>query len=389
MDFLKEATAIEEQIIAWRREIHKNPELGFEEVKTAALVAGALQEMGVEFSSGVGRTGVVARIGNGEGAKIGIRADMDALPLQETVDLPFKSEIPNKMHACGHDAHTAMLLGVAKILNDANINGEIRLLFQPSEERWDEDGVSGATAMISDEALEDLDAVISVHVDSLRPVGDIQIAKGSASAATDMFYGTIIGEGTHGADPHKGIDPLFIQAQVVNVIQGIRSRRTNPTSASVISLGAIIGGEAPNIIPNSVEIRGTIRTFDEEIRHQVHEELEKAFAVARYMGGDYKLNISKGYPSMYNDPEIADIVLDVATAMCGEDNVREAKPGMYGEDFSYMQKKAPGVMFSLGARYDEQHRPHHSPIFALGEDAFKYGTAILAQSAMRLLEEKS
>ncbi|MEL6306776.1 MAG: amidohydrolase, partial [Chloroflexota bacterium] len=239
MDFLEKATSIEDQIIAWRREIHKHPELGFEEVKTAKLVYEALNEMGVEAQSGVGRTGVVARIGNGNGRKIGIRADMDALPLQETVDLEFASEVPDKMHACGHDTHTAMLLGVAKILNDMDIDGEIRLLFQPSEERWDADGVSGATAMIADNALDELDAVIALHIDSMTPVGVVEVNEGPASAAADTFTATIFGEGCHGASPHTGLDPIWLSAQVINAIQAIRSRRTDPTTGSVISLGYI------------------------------------------------------------------------------------------------------------------------------------------------------
>ncbi|MDQ7025816.1 MAG: amidohydrolase [Anaerolineae bacterium] len=390
MDFLEKAKAIEDQIIAWRRAIHANPELGFEEHKTASLVLEALRDMGIEAQAGVGRTGVVARIGNGDGRKIGIRADMDALPLDEAVDLPFKSTVAGKMHACGHDAHTAMLLGVAKILHDMpDINGEIRLLFQPSEERWGADGISGATAMISDNALEELDAVIAVHVDSMTPVGEITVSDGNASAAADMFYATIKGIGCHGASPHTGVDPIWIAAQVINAVQAIRSRRTDPTTGSVISMGAIHGGSAPNIIPAEVTINGTIRTFDEDIRNQIHEELDKAFQIARTLGGDYELNISKGYPPMWNDPSIAQLLRDVSAGILGAENAQEGKPGMFGEDFAYMQKKAPGAMLSLGARYDDQHRPHHSPIFALGEDSFKYGTAIMAESAVRLLKQDS
>jgi amidohydrolase len=386
MNFLEKAEEIEDQIIAWRREIHANPELGFEETKTANLVANALREMGVEVQAGVGRTGVVARIGNGEGRKIGIRADMDALPLDEDVDIPFTSTVVGKMHACGHDSHTAMLLGVAKLLHSMDIDGEIRLLFQPSEERSDEDGISGATAMIADNALEELDAVIAVHVDSLSPVGYIEVNEGIASASTDMFEGIIIGEGCHGAQPQTGIDPIFIQAQVVNAIQAIRSRRTDPTSSSVITIGAIHGGTAHNIIPATVEMKGTIRTYDEDIRNQIHEELERAFSLSKALGGDYQLTIHRGYPSMWNDPAVAKLLREVAAGYVGEENAVVGEPGMYGEDFSYMQQKAPGAMFSLGAKYDDKHRPHHSPFFALGEDAFKYGSAILADAALRLLK---
>jgi len=390
MDYLEKATEIEEQIIAWRREIHAHPELGFEETKTAHLVVESLREMGVECQTGVGRTGVVARLGDGRGPKIGIRADMDALPLQEETDLPFASTVPGKMHACGHDAHTAMLLGVARILHDVpDLNGEIRLLFQPSEERWDEDGISGATAMIADDALAELDAVLALHVNSRNPVGTVDVSDGYASAAADMFYALIKGEGCHGAEPHTGVDPIWIAAQVINAVQAIRSRRTDPTTGSVISMGAIQGGEAPNVIPHEVHINGTIRTFDEAIRNQVHEELDRALAIAKTLGGDYTLEISKGYPPMYNDPKMAQLLRDIASEFLGADNVRVGAPAMYGEDFSYMQRKAPGVMISLGAKYDDRNRPHHSPIFALGEESFKYGTAIMAEAAIRLLKQKA
>lgn len=383
-DFLEKSKAIEDQIIAWRRDIHQNPELGFEETRTANVVAQALREMGVEAEVGVGRTGVVARIGNGEGAKIGIRADMDALPIQETVDLPFASQIDGKMHACGHDAHTAMLLGAARILNDMDIDGEIRLLFQPSEEKWDDDGVSGATAMIDDSAVEGLDRVIALHVDSTMPVGEVAVTDGFALAAVDSFTATIIGEGTHGASPHLGIDPIFISAQVINAVQGIRSRRTDPTSASVVTIGAIHGGTATNIIPNEVTFMGTIRSYDEDIRAQLHDELDKAFSIARAMGGDYKLEIQRGYPALYNDPAVAGLLRDIAgqyvTANVGA-------PKMGAEDFAYMAQKAPGAMLFLGAKFDDKHRPHHSPIFAIGEDSFKYGSAILAETAVALMKQ--
>lgn len=318
-DYLEKAKTAEDDMIQWRRKIHENPELGFEEFETAKLVAKSLTDMGMEAEVGVGRTGVVARIGNGEGPKIGIRADMDALPIHEAVDLPFASKVDGKMHACGHDAHTAILLGVAKMLHDMpDLSGEVRFLFQPSEEKWDADGISGATAMISDEALEDLDHVIALHVDSTKPVGEVHIGSGYMLAAVDTFYATIFGEGTHGASPHLGIDPVYIQSQVIGAIQSVRSRRTDPTSASVITVGSIHGGSAPNVIPDKVELTGTIRSFNEEIRGQLHSELERALSVAKALGGDYSLEISRGYPSLYNDAGIVDLIKDVAKKNVGE-----------------------------------------------------------------------
>lgn len=386
-NFLEKAEEIEADIIAWRREIHQNPELGFEEIKTANLVAKTLNDMGVEAEVGVGRTGVVARIGDGNGPKIGIRADMDALPIHEAVELDFKSQVDGKMHACGHDAHTAMLLGVAQILhNMPDLSGEIRLLFQPSEEQWDEDGISGATAMINDKALEELDHVIALHIDSTKPVGEVEVGNGYVLAAVDTFDATIFGEGTHGASPHMGVDPIWIQAQVISAIQGIRSRQTDPTSASVITIGAIHAGIAPNVIPDKVVIRGTIRSFNEEIREELHAGLDQCFAISKALGGDYELSISKGYPALYNDAGVAGLLREVSAQYLGQENTKIATPKMGAEDFSYMAQKAPGAMLFLGAKYDEVHRPHHSPIFAVNEDSFKYGTAILAETAVRLMQ---
>lgn len=390
MYFLDKAKSIEEQIIAWRRDIHMHPELGFEETRTAKLVANTLNEMGIEAEVGIGITGVVARIGEGHPI-VGIRADMDALPIQEANDTPYKSQTPGLMHACGHDAHTAILLGVARILSEMPDRpaGEIRLLFQPSEERWDAEGKSGATRMIEDQALEDLDAVIALHVASTTENATFEIVEGFALAAVDTFYGVVMGEGTHGATPNLGIDPIYLQAQVINAIQGIRARRLDPTKGSVITVGGVHGGSAPNVIPDKVELMGTIRSFDEDTRQLIHAELEKAFSVAKALGGDYQLKIEYGYPAMYNDPTVAQLLYDVAKENMGEEKIYYGEPMMGAEDFAYMTQKAPGAMFMLGAKYDDKHRPHHSPVFDINEDSFKYGAAVLADTACRLLKKYS
>lgn len=389
MELYKRASEIQEDMVAWRRDIHMHPELGFEEKRTANLVAQNLREMGIEAEVGIGRTGVVARIGDGNGPKVGIRADMDALPIDEANDVPYKSQTPGLMHACGHDAHTAILLGVARILNDMKDRpaGEVRLLFQPSEEKWGDDGISGATAMIQDNALEELDAVIALHVASDKPSGTVEVGDGYVAAAVDSFTAKVKGEGTHGATPHKGVDPIWISAQVINAVQAIRSRRTDPITGSVVTIGAIHGGTATNVIPHEVTFMGTIRTFDDELRDKIHQELDRAFSIARTLGGDYELEIQRGYPSMYNAPEVSQLLRDVASEAIGDENVKVAVPMMGAEDFSYMTQKAPGAMLMLGAKYDDLNRPHHSPIFDIDESPMKIGAAVLAEAAVRLLKQ--
>lgn len=387
---LDRARGLQDQLIEWRRDIHMHPELSFQEFRTARLVADTLRDMGIEVETGVGKTGVVARIGEGHPI-IGIRADMDALPLQELNDVAYKSQTPNVMHACGHDAHTSMLLGVAKLLNEMPDRpaGEVRFLFQPSEEDEDDEGKSGAVRMIEDGALEQLDAVIALHINSNIPTGQIRIATGYNSAAVDSFEATIIGEGCHGAYPHQGVDPIFILAQVINAVHGIRARRINPVHPAVISIGSVHAGDANNVIPAEVKLNGTIRSYDDETREQLWKELEAAFGVARALGGDYQLKIFKSYPSQYNDPEVAELIRGLSHEMLGDSGLFPEEPGMGAEDFSYMTRKAPGAMFSLGAKFDHLNRPHHSPIFDIDEDSFPIGAAILAEATCRLLKSKA
>jgi len=387
---LDNAKKIKDQLISWRRDFHMHPELGFEETRTAGIVAETLKDMGIRVETEVGKTGVVGHLGEGSPV-VGIRADMDALPLQEANDVPYASKNPGVMHACGHDAHTAILLGVARILSEMPDRppGEIRFLFQPSEEDWDEELKSGATRMIEDGALEGLDAVIALHVDDSIPTGQIEINGGNASAAVDSFQATIIGQGGHGAYPHETVDPTFILAQVINAIHGIRARRINPIDSAVISIGAIHAGHTSNVIPDSVEMMGTIRSFDTAVREQLSEELEKAFALTRAFGGNYTLTIEKGFPSMYNDPEVVELICQAASEMLGEDKVAPSYAEMGAEDFSYMSQLAPGAMFWLGVNIDDTPRPAHSPTFDINEDALPIGAALLAEVACRLLMSPS
>ncbi|MGQ9889235.1 MAG: M20 metallopeptidase family protein [Aggregatilineales bacterium] len=386
-DTLARAKAIEDQIIAWRRDIHMYPELGFQEYRTAKLVAEALAAMGLEAETGVGKTGVVARIGE-ERPAVGVRADMDALPIQEANSTPYASRNAGVMHACGHDAHTAILLGVARLLTEMDNRppGEIRLLFQPSEEDQDNEGKSGAVRMIEDGALDGLDNVIALHVASDIPAGKIEIRGGFACAAVDSFYATIRGTGAHGAYPHKGTDPVFMLAQLINAIHGIRARRLDPMQPAVISIGALHAGDATNVIPAEVTLNGTMRSYDDTVRLQLKVELERAFEVVRALGGDFELRFEAGYDAMYNDPDVAGLIEKTAVEMLGSEALCPAEPGMGAEDFGYMTRLAPGAMFMLGAKYDDVNRPHHSPVFDIAESSFHIGAALLAESACCLLQ---
>jgi len=388
-EMLERARALQDQITGWRREIHMYPELGFQEHRTSQLVADTLRDMGIRMETGVGRTGVVGHLGEGRPA-VGIRADMDALPLQEANDVPYASQRPGVMHACGHDAHVAILLGVARLLSEMKDRpaGEFRFLFQPCEEDQDEKGRSGAMLMVEEGALANLDAVIALHVASLIPAGKIQIDSGHASAAVDSFEATIEGKGCHGAYPHTGVDPIFILAQVINAIHGIRARRVNPVRPAVISIGSVHAGEASNVIPNEVRLNGTIRSYDHETRQQLWQELEKALAVARALGGDYQLTIEEGFPSAYNDPQVAETIRQVAEEMLGTEGLYPPEPGMGAEDFSYMASEAPGAMFMLGVQIGQEDRPGHSPIFDVDESALPIGVAVLAETACRLLKQR-
>lgn len=388
---LDKAHAIASEIIRLRRDIHAHPELAFQEVRTAQLVAETLREIGgIDIRTGVGKTGVVGQLGIGDGPTIGIRADMDALPINEATGLPFASKNPGVMHACGHDAHTAILLGVAHLLKqefaEGNLRGNVRFLFQPAEEAQDEEGLSGAPRMINDGALDGVDHVIALHVDSGLPVGNITIREGASSAAVDSFRGWITGSGGHGAYPHLGTDPLWMLLPVMQALHGIVARRINPMHPAVVSLGVVRGGTASNVIPAEVYLEGTLRSFDPQVREQLIAEVERAFAVARAVGGDYRLEIERGYPAGHNDAMVSEWISATITDLIGADAIDRSRTGMGAEDFAYMTQKAPGAMFMLGAAVDDGvSRGHHTPIFDIDERALPIGAAILAETARRYL----
>jgi len=381
---LKRAHEIETQLIAWRRDFHTHPELGFRETRTAARVAEGLGSLGYRVRTGVGRTGVVAERGEGHPI-VAIRADMDALPIQETNDVPYASQVPGVMHACGHDAHTAIALGVATLLAQESFPGTTRFLFQPAEEVGDEEGISGAPRMVEDGAMEGVDAVLALHVDPSISVGDVAVESGPASAGVDTFYVTIVGRGGHGASPHKVVDPIYIAGHVILALHGIVSRRLHPTDPAVVSVCSIHGGQADNVIPERVEMTGTIRFMTAEVQEQIHAEIERALGVARALGGDYALKIERGALPMVNDADVASLVRHVAAELLGEEHVVKRRQEMGAEDFGAFSALAPGAMFRLGCRIENDERQGHSPRFDLDERCLPIGAAILAETALRLL----
>ncbi len=385
---LDKAQELKPRLIELRRTIHRQPELGFAVHRTAELVARTLGELGVEAQTGVGKTGVVGYIGESDGPVVAIRADMDALPIQEINAVDYASQNPGKMHACGHDAHTAMLLGVATLLakGTRSVPGQIRLIFQPSEEIADEEGISGAPRMIADGALKGANAVIALHVDGTLDAGKIAIESGKVAAAVDSFRADVIGRGGHGAHPNRAIDPIWLTTQVLNAMYAVPSRRVDPFEPAVLSLGVVRGGAAYNVIPPSVYIEGTLRSMDEGVRELLLNEVKRCLEIARALGGDYRLEIEHGYPPMFNDSGVADLIRQTGRDLLGEGGLGKPNRTMGAEDFSYMTQAAAGAMFSLGVRHPGGADKYvHTPDFDIDEDALPVGAAMLAETALRLL----
>ncbi len=385
---LKQAHAISEELIEWRRDFHMHPEIGFEVHRTAGIVADALEKMGYRVKRGVGRTGVVAEIGEG-GRVVAIRADMDALPILEMNTTDYVSQNKGAMHACGHDAHTSMALGAADILRKEKFEGRIRFLFQPSEEVADAEGFSGAQRMVQDGAMDGVDFVIAQHVDPHAPVGTIGINAGPASAGIDSWFAEIRGVGGHGAYPHTTIDTFYLTAHVMLALNAIVSRRLNPFEPAVVSIGSINGGQTENVIPESVRITGTLRFMNMDLHKQMRAEVERAFEIARTLGGDYSIKFEYGGPPMINDEKVSALIERAGADTLGEANVYDIEKTMGAEDFGSFMEHAPGAMFTLGTRIEDgMDRPLHNPRFDIDERALPIGTALLVESALRLLKEK-
>jgi amidohydrolase len=383
------------EIIKIRRFIHMNPELSNREFETARLIASRLQSLGLEVRTGVAKTGVVAVLRGGQpGVAIAVRADMDALPVQEETGLPYKSLNPGVMHACGHDVHSAVVLGTALVLNALkdSLKGSVTFLFQPAEEGPPAGEDGGADLMVREGALDDppVSAIFGFHVWP-EPVGQVLFAPGNVTAASDSFNITILGKSAHGARPHEGVDAVVIAAEVVTALQTIVSRVSDPTDPAVLTIGTIKGGARRNIIADQVVLEGTIRTLSEANRKKVPQLMESVIKnITEIYGAGYRYEYEPGNPSVFNNRELAAAMTPTLVRLLGQDKVVEWKPQMIAEDFAFLARKAPGFYFFLGVRGPNQPAtPLHNPSFSPDEKAIPLGVRILSHLVVDALESQS
>ena len=379
------ATGFADDLVALRRDLHRHPELSFREHRTAGLLADQLRALGFTVRTGIGRTGIVAELGKG-GRTVALRADMDALPIQEASEVDYRSTVAGVMHACGHDAHMSMLMGAARLLAQNELPGRVRLLFQPSEEASDEENKSGAVRMIEDGAMKDVAAVFGVHIGAHLEAGKAFVRSGPYMAGTDMFSATVRGKAAHAARPQEGIDAIALAAHAILACHNIIGRRIAPSDRAVLSIGKIQGGTAENIIADTVSFHGTIRYFEEEVRAQMHQALRSALAVVEPLGGRVELDLRKGYPPVVNDEAVTDVARAAVTAVLGADAIAPYEPMMGAEDFAYLAREAPGSFFWLGAALNPP-REHHHPNFDIDERVLPMGAAVLAGCALRYLQD--
>ena len=376
----------QEELTRWRRDIHAHPELGFEEHRTSEFVAAKLEEFGVQVHRGIGGTGVVGvlRVGN-ETKSIGLRADMDALPILEENTFEHRSRHDGHMHACGHDGHTVMLLGAAKYLSESrDFRGQVNFIFQPAEE-----GIGGAKAMVDDGLFRDFpcDILFAMHNAPGMPVGSFGVKKGVVTAAGAFFDIEIKGRGAHGAYPQHGVDPVVVGAQMVNAIQSIVSRNVGPTEAAVVSITQFHSGDAYNVIPASAHLSGTARTFSKSVMERVQERMtELAQTVAVGFGATAEVDFRTIFHPVVNDENAAEIAGEVCDDLVGADRVRrDLSAGTGSEDFSFMLEEVPGCYLLIGNSDDDHQRPVHNPGYDFNDQALSGGASFFAKVVERHL----
>jgi len=383
---LKKVAEIENRVIEIRHQIHQNPELSFAEKETAKLAAAEMKKLGFEVEENIFGTGVCATFinSNKEDAKtLLIRADMDALPVEEKNDLEFKSKSKGVMHACGHDGHTAILIGTAMVLKElaADFDGNLKFLFQPGEETS-----GGAEGMIKAGVLENpqVDAAMGLHLWGSTEEGIVEYKSGALMASPDRFNLKIIGKGGHAARPHNTIDPIPIAAQIISSLQNIVSRRIDPLESAVISVGMIEAGKTHNVIPDQVELKATVRSLKKEIREKLPQYIESVIKnTCQIYGAEYELDYIFGYPAVINDPQMTNIIKTAAQKILGPEKVREKeKAEMGGEDFSYFGREVPAVFYYLGIAPQGEIVNHHQSDFKFNDTVLKTGVAVMAQAAL-------
>src|SRR5712691_11116090 len=379
-------------LIATRRDLHEHPELAFEEVRTSGIVAQRLRSMWLEVQTGVAKTGVIGLLRGGAskpGAKtIAIRADMDALPIHEQNDIDYRSTIDGKMHACGHDGHTSIALAVADILSKrrAELTGDVKFIFQPAEET-----IGGAEPMVKEGAMQNVDSIIGLHLISSYPVGRVGVRFGSVSARADTFVVTVRGNGGHAAMPETTVDPIVIAAYITTALQTLISRETSPFSPAVITIGIVKAGTAFNIIPETAELHGTMRSFSKEHREKLLRRIsELAAGVAGAMGATCDVKVFDGCPPCTNDESMTEVVQKAAVESVGTEKVDNGEEVMTtgSDDMAYFLKAVPGCYFIVGANNPEKGAkyPHHHPRFNVDEDAMPIGVEVLTRAAIEFLK---
>ena len=389
-----EAEALSPQLVAWRRDFHQHPELGFEEVRTAGIVADHLRNLGLEVSTGIGKTGVVALIENDNSASdaptVLLRFDMDALPILEQNDVPYRSRNDGVMHACGHDGHTAIGMGVAQLLSKRRntLPGRIKLVFQPAEE-----GLGGALAMIKDGVLNDPKpaAAFGLHLWSRLPLNQVVVQSGPLWANAGKFILTVQGRGGHGAMPHETVDATLVASQIVVAWQSIVARNVDPTETAVLTIGGFNSGEAYNIISDQATLIGTIRSFDEKVNALLQQRMtEMAHGICQAYGATCEIAFLGSCPTTINSVAGAELMQTVAEQIVGPEQVTKIKPMMVGEDMSEFLNRAPGCFILVGASDPAQpmHSPHHNPTFNFDERMMPTGVALLAGAAVAYLQDQ-
>jgi len=377
-----EVVALGRDLLDLRRDLHRHPELAWQESRTAAKVRAFLEGSKLELRT-VGGTGVLAVARGGSGPTVLLRVDMDALPLQEQNDVPYASQMPGVMHACGHDGHTAMGAGAARALAARALGGEVRFLFQPAEE-----GEGGAQAVVKDGALDGVDVVVGIHLWNELEVGTLGVKAGPLMAAVDRLEITVRGKGGHGGKPHRAADPVVAAAHVVTALQSIVSREVSPLDSAVVTIGAIHGGQAFNVIPDVVTLLGTIRTFDPDLRRTMRDRVTRiASGVAEALGCRAEVALSHGNPAVINDPKVAALAQRAAARVVGAERVVEPVPTMGGEDMAVYFERAPGCFVFVGSANAAKglDHDHHNPRFDFDEDALAIGCEFLVQAAEEAL----